>query len=161
MSQRTTRSLIALVAAGVLLWFITWLDNDLLARARLDAAATFQQDGYAMARSLALLLVIGGVLTVAVAARWAHSLWVAIPYLLVGAFFAFLPALYFGPAASVNNGPPLLPEPLVSFIGYVYFPTGPLGAHTIFGAGLLVVGAISTILVLRDRPAEAGAQAIQ
>lgn len=161
MSQRATRSLIALVVAGVLLGFITWLDNDLVTRSRLDAAATFQQGGYAFTRSITYLVIIGGVLTVAVAACWAHSLWVAIPYVLVGAFFAFLPALYFGPAASVDNGPPLLPQPLVSFIGDLYFPTGPLSAHTIFGAGLLVVGAISAVSVLRGRTREAGANSVQ
>ena len=161
MSQRSTRALMALVVAGVLLGFITWLDNGMLRGLQLEATRTFQQSGYALARSLALLLIIGSVLAVAVAARRAHSLWVAVPYVLVGAFFAFLPALYFGPAASVDNGPPLLPQPLVSFIGDLYFPTGPLGAHTIFGAGLLVVGAISAFSVLRGRTREASANPVQ
>jgi hypothetical protein len=152
MSVQSTRTIIALVVAAVLLAFVAWLDNSVMAGAEREATRTFQMGGYALALSVGYVVVVASVVAAAVAARWAMSLWVGIAYMLVGAFFAFLPALYFGPAASENGAAPLLPEPLVRLVADMYSPTGPLNGMTILGAGLLLVGGVTTVLVLRQRP---------
>lgn len=147
MSVQSTRTIIALVVAAVLLAFVAWLDNSVLAGAEQEATRTFRMGGYALARSLGTLVVVASVVAAAAAARWAMSLWVGIAYALVGTFFAFLPAIFLGPAASENGAAPLLPEPLVRLVADLYSPTGPLNAIAILGAGMLVVGGATIVWV--------------
>ena len=152
MAERSTRIVVALVAGGVLLAAFGWLDGSVMAPAQKDAARFFRYPAYALLEAVAYVAVAAAVLGTGLLARWARSLWVGISYALVGAFFTFLTWLFVGPAGSTNSSPPLLPEPLIRVVvNAVDWSTGPLGATTIIGAGMLLVGSFTIARELRGR----------
>jgi hypothetical protein len=149
--DKSARTIVALLIVALLVAFVAWFDNGFLAGAEQEAARSFRMAGYALWLSVGYLVVAGSVLAVAVAARWAGSLWVGIVYSLVGAFFAFLRAIYFGPAGSASGAPSILPAALARLVADTYQSTGPLDATAILGAGLLIVGVGTIVWVVRQR----------
>jgi hypothetical protein len=152
MSNRWWRTLVALAGAGAILVALAWLDTVMMVGIQQRQSRSFDINELAWTMPFAYLAVAGGVLVVGLLGRWAGSL-VGVPFVVVGAFFAFLVPLNWLFAVGLNNTPPVLPEPLASFIQQVYIHagTGPLGAVSIVGAGMLLVGLGTIGLTLRNR----------
>jgi hypothetical protein len=73
-------------------------------------------------------------------------------YLVVGGYFAFMPLITSWGAAQINGAPPLLPGPIASAMGQIYFSSfGPLNAIATVGAGMFVVGLLVIGRALRAR----------
>jgi hypothetical protein len=150
--ERSTRIVVALVAGGVLLAAFGWLDSSVMAPAHKDATRFFRWPAYSLLESVVYMAVAAAVLGTGLMARWARSLWVGIGYALAGAFFTFLNWLFVGPAGTTNSSPPLLPDPLIKVVvNAVDWSTGPVGATTIIGAGMLLVGSFTIARELRGR----------
>lgn len=130
-----------------------WYDTTLMASVQRTEAATFDITQTTIALPVGYLLIAAGVLVISLLARWADSRLVDVVYLVVGAFLTLLFSFVWTLAASVNGAPPVLPDPLASFISQAYTTTeiGPLNAVAIIGAGLLLVGVTSMVQVLRRR----------
>ena len=146
MTVRLLRVVGAFLGAAVMLVGAAWFDTTTMS---VSEAPT----GFAIASTVGYVLSAAAILGVALLARWAASPLVDVGYALVGAFFAVLQALAFTLAASVNGAPPVLPDPLASFLSQAYVATeaGVANVVALMGAGMLVVGATRIGLALRRR----------
>jgi hypothetical protein len=153
MSDRTSRTLVALLGGAAILVAAARLDTDVLQGLQQRDAATFDITGRALAQPLGYLAIAGGILALGFLAWWARSLLVGLAYLVLGAFFAFLVTLVWTVAAQVNDAPSVLPEPIAVFLSQVYRQAegGPVHAVAIIGAGMLLIGLATIRQVLRSR----------
>lgn len=154
MSSHRARSVVAILGAVGMLMAAAWYDTNVLAAVIRTQGTTFDVTQTAIALPAGFILVAVGVFGVALLARGADSRVVDVVYALIGAFFAFLFTLMWTVAASVNDAPPVLPDPLPSFIGQTYTATenGTLNAVAVIGAAMLVVGLANLGRALRRRP---------
>jgi hypothetical protein len=154
MSIHRQRTVAAILGAALVLVVAWWFDTDLLAAVLRTGGNTFDVTQTAFALPAGYLTVAAGVFSVALLARWADSRLVDVGYALVGAFFAFLFTLVWTVAVSKNGAPPVLPDPLASFLGQTLTATetGTLNAVALIGAAMLVVGIADLGLALRRRP---------
>ena len=151
MSKAGRAAVAILVAAGVL-WLAGWLDGTVMRDIGRQAAASFDNTGLELAYSLGAVAVAGSVLLLGVLAWRSHSALVGAAYILVGAFFAFMPVIVFPFAAQINGAPPLLPGPIADAVGQIYFSSyGPLNAIATVGAGMFVVGLLAVGRSIRAR----------
>jgi hypothetical protein len=116
--SRTSKTLVALATAAIVLVLVAWFDNTLMSEARRHAAATFDVSGVGAMIALGSLLVAGSILLVGTLAWRAASVVVGLAYVLVGGFFVALPWLVWNLATTKNDVPPVLPEALAR-------PSGP------------------------------------
>jgi hypothetical protein len=144
MSGRIGRPIIALVAAAAILLFAAWFDWQFLYGIQRQEATTFDYQPFAWAAPFGYLVAASGVLALAVFAWWSRSLFVAVVYVLVGAFFAFLWTLEWIFSATHNGAPPIFPQPIAGFIGNVVLWLGldfaPTHAVSVIGAGMFLAG---------------------
>jgi len=161
MSTSLRRTVGALLGAAAVLVVAGWYDTVVLHSILVTGGNSFDMTQTAVALPVGYLLIAAGLLGIALLARWADSRLVDLAYLLVGAFFAFLFTLVWTVAVSVNGAPPVLPDPLPSFLGQTLTTTesGTLNAVAIIGAAMLLVGASRLVLSLRHRPARGTASA--
>ncbi|HVA86817.1 MAG TPA: hypothetical protein VNF73_10945 [Candidatus Saccharimonadales bacterium] len=153
MSGPTIRMLVALLGGAAILVVAAWLDTAVLLGIEHRVAATFDTTEWALALPAARVATAGSILALALLAWWARSLRVGLAYVVVGAFFAFLGSLNVLFATAVNGAPPVLPEPIATFLGQVYLHAeyGPLNAPAVIGAGMLLIGLATIGLSLRSR----------
>jgi hypothetical protein len=138
---RGGRSVLALVAAGVVLAVMAWFDSTIMHEARQRAAATFDPGGVQVLGSLGTIAEAGAVLLLALLAWRSRSRAVGAAYIVVGLFFAILPWFVWTFAAQSNDTPPVLPDPLPGVLGDLYQATsGPLNAIGTIGAGMAIAG---------------------
>jgi hypothetical protein len=139
--SRTSKTLVALATAAIVLVLVAWFDNTLMSEARRHAAATFDVSGVGAMTALGSLLVAGSILLVGTLAWRAASVVVGLAYVLVGGFFVALPWLVWNLATTKNDVPPVLPEALASALGNIYFSTsGSLNGAGTIGAAMLIAG---------------------
>jgi hypothetical protein len=139
--SKAGRAAVAIVVAAGVLWLAVWLDGTVMRDIGQQAAQHFDNTGLELAYSLGAIAVAGGVLLLGVLAWRSHSALVVAAYVLVGAFFAFLPVLAWRFAAQINGAPPVLPGPMADAVSQIYFwSNGPLNAVATVGAGMLLVG---------------------
>lgn len=153
MRRRSTRNVIAIVGAGLVLGLVGWLDTVVVEGIRQRSSQTFDITGIAWALPFGYLAIAGGGAAIVLLARWAQSVTVGLVYALGGAFLVFLfPILWFW-AASVNGAAPLLPGPIATFVNEVYAhaESGPLNAVAILGAAMLLAGLATIGSALRHR----------
>jgi hypothetical protein len=156
MAPGWARKLVALVAAGVVLLIVGWLDTVVLVGIQRRSEETFDISQVAWALPLGYLAVAAALLAIGLLARWVNSAFVGLAYALVGAFLTFLFPIEWQWAAAINGAAPFLPGPIASFVNEAYLRTeqGPLNAVAIIGAGMLLVGLANIGLALRrERPA--------
>jgi hypothetical protein len=60
-----------------------------------------------------------GVLAVGALALWARSVLVGVAYAVVGGFLVLLVPINWHLAASINEAPPVLPEPVATIVGEI------------------------------------------
>jgi hypothetical protein len=153
MSHRA-QVVVAIVAAGAVLYLAGWFDGTVMRDIQNDAGRTFNPNELEVALSLGFLAVAGSMLLLATLARRSNSALVGAIYSTVGVLVAFLPVIVWQFAAEINNKPPVLPQPIADEVGRIYFwSTGPLNAMEMIGAGMLVVGILVIGRSLRVRPA--------
>ena len=154
MSSRRQRTVAAVLGAVLVLLVAGWFDNILMAEVRQREAATFDITQTATVLPIGYVLIAAAVLAVLVLARRADSRLVDVAYAVAGGFLTVLFTLVWTLAATINGAPPVLPDPLASFIDQAYTTaeTGPLNAVAIIGAAMLVVGLADLGLALRRRP---------
>jgi hypothetical protein len=151
MSKAGRAAVAILVAAGVV-WLAGWLDGTVMRDIGRQAAQSFDNTGLEVADSLGAVAVAGGVLLLGVLGWRSQSALVGAAYVLVGAFFAFMPVIVFPFAAQINGAPPLLPGPIADAVGQIYFSSyGPLNAIATVGAGMFVVGLLAVGRSIRAR----------
>ncbi len=144
--SRTSKTLVALAAAAIVLVLAAWFDSTLLTEARRHSAATFDISGVAAMTALGSLLVAGSVLLVGTLAWRSASVVVGLAHVLVGGFFVALPWLVWNLATTKNDVPPVLPEALASALGNIYFSTtGSLNAVGTIGAAMLIAGVATLV----------------
>jgi hypothetical protein len=154
--SRTNKTLVALAAAAIVLVLAGWFDSTVMSEARSHAAATFDISGVAATIALGSLFVAGSVLLVGTLAWRTASVVVGLAYVVVGGFFVALPSLVWNLASQVNDVPPVLPEPLASALGNIYFSTtGSLNAVGTIGAAMLFAGAAAFARRWRGRAVSA------
>jgi hypothetical protein len=150
--SKAGRAAVAILVAAVVLWLAGWLDGTVMRDIGRQAAASFDNTGLELAYSLGAVAVAGSVLLLGVLAWRSHSALVGAAYILVGAFFAFMPVIVFPFAAQINGAPPLLPGPIADAVGQIYFSSyGPLNAIATVGAGMFVVGLLAVGRSIRAR----------
>jgi hypothetical protein len=154
MSSHRQRTVVAVLGTALVLLVAGWFDNVLMAAVRRTEGTTFDITQTASALPVGYMLIAAGTLAILVLARRADSRLVDVVYVVVGGFLTLLFTLVWTLAASINGAPPVLPDPLASFIGQAYTTaeTGPLNAVAIIGAAMLVVGIADLGLALRRRP---------
>lgn len=134
---RSERPAIALLVAPTVLFLAGWFDRNVV----LDVVQTFDTDRL-LALPLGSLAVAGSVLLLGVLAWRSHSALVGATYALVGAYLAFQPVIV-RLAAQINDGPPMLPQPIAQAVSWIYFWSyGPLNAVNAIGAGMLLAGVL-------------------
>ena len=145
----------AILGAAIVLLVAGWFDTVLMAAVRRTEGATFDITQTAAALPVGYVLIAAGMLAIVVLGRRADSRLVDVVYAVAGGFLTLLFTLVWTLAATINGAPPVLPDPLASFIGQAYTTaeTGPLNAVAIIGAAMLVVGLADLGLALRRRPA--------
>ena len=146
MTVRLLRVVGAFLGAAAMLAVAAWFDTTMM-------SVSETPTGFAIALTVTYVLSAAAILALALLARWGASPLVDVGYALVGAFFAVLQGLAFTLAASVNGAPPVLPDPLASFLSQAYVATeaGVPNVVALMGAGMLVVGATRIGLALRRR----------
>jgi len=152
--SRSGKRLAALAGAAVLLVIAAWFDTVFLRDAMRHAQANFDIAGSSAMLVLGSLLVAGSALGVWILAWRARSMVVGITYAIVGGSLAALPWLVFNFAAQTNDGPPVLPEPLLSVVSDLYVRTsGSLNAVGTIGAAMLIAGVVALVRWQQDRAA--------
>lgn len=154
MSSHRQRTVAAVLGAAVVLLVAGWFDTVLMAAVQRTEAATFDITQTATVLPVGYVLIAAAVLAVLVLARRADSRLVDLVYAVAGGFLTLLFTRVWTLAATINGAPPVLPDPLASFIDQAYTTaeTGPLDAVAIIGAAMLVVGLTDLGLALRRRP---------
>jgi len=154
MARGRQRTVAAVLGAALVLLVAGWFDNILMAAVRQTEATTFDITQTATVLPIGYVLIAAAVLAVLVLARRADSRLVDVAYAVAGGFLTVLFTLVWTLAATINGAPPVLPDPLASFIDQAYTTTetGPLNAVAIIGAAMLVVGLADLGLALRRRP---------
>jgi hypothetical protein len=153
-----TNDVSAVVGAAAILVAAAWLDPSVVADAQREGARTFQAAGSMSLTALATIAVAGGCLAVGRLASKVAPL-VGLVYAVVGGYFALAPWLIVTLAAERDGAPPILPDPIPSAMTDIYTRTvGPIGAVTILGGAMLIVGLVAMVrpLVGRGRVADAG-----
>ena len=157
--SKPIRATIAIVAAGAALLFAAWFDSTVMLDIQAQGRAMFDSTGFALALSLGSLAVAGAVLLLAVLAWRSQSALVGTVFAVVGAFFAFLPAILWQFAAEHNDVPAVLPQPIAQAVTDIYIrSTGPLNAVVIIGAGMLLAGLTVLVRAYRDRDVSLASQ---
>jgi hypothetical protein len=156
MSGRIGRPIIGLVAAVAILLFAAWFDWHVLFSIERQQATTFDIRPFAWAAPFGYLVAAAGVLALAVLAWWSRSLLVAVVYVLVGAFFAFLYTLEWIFSATHNSAPPIFPHPIADFISNVAInwlglDFAPTHAVSVIGAGMFLAGLGALGRAIRQR----------
>jgi hypothetical protein len=143
--SKAGRATIAILAAGAVLFLAGWLDTGVVRDIRQHAIATFDTTGLSLALSIGSIVVMSAVFLLGVLAWRSPSALVGAAYVLVGAFFAFLPIVIYAP--------PVLPGPIVDVLNPIFsWVAGPLDTGRTIGAGMFVVGLIVIGRSLRARP---------
>jgi vacuolar-type H+-ATPase subunit I/STV1 len=133
--SKAGRAAITILVAAAVLWLAGWLDGTVMRDIRRQEAATFDATGLSLAYALGAVAVASGVLVFGVLAWRSHSAFVGAVYLVVGAFFAFIPVIFW------NFSAQFLPGPVIDAVGQSYqWSYGPLNAVATVGAGMFVVG---------------------
>ena len=151
-SSRASRTLVALVGAGVIIAIARWLDSDVITGIQQRAGADFDATPAAVATSLGYLMIAAGALLIVFLARRAAYPEVGVLYAAGGAFLTFLfPLTWF--LTVHGNSPAILTGPIADFLDSVWTKTeqGPLGAVPILGAVMLLVGLLAIGSIVRDR----------
>jgi hypothetical protein len=150
-SDRSTRKLVALLGAAVVLVIAGWVDTVVMVGIHRTSSATFDIIQIAWAVPFGYLTIAAAILVIGLLARWARSVLVGLAYALIGAFLAFLFPINWLWTAETNGAPPILPAPVATFVNEVYSHAeqGPLNAVAIIGAGMLLVGLASIGYELR------------
>ena len=150
--SKAGRAAVAILAAAAVLWLAGWLDGTVMRDIQSQAAASFDETGLELAYSLGAVAVAGSVLLLGVLAWRSRSALVGAVYLVVGGYFAFMPLINWWGVVQINGAPPLLPGPIASAMGQIYFSSfGPLNAIATVGAGMFVVGLLVIGRALRAR----------
>ena len=154
MSSHRQRTVVAVLGTALVLLVAAWFDNVLMAAVRQTEGTTFDITQTAAALPVGYVLIAAGTLAILVLARRADSRLVDVAYVVAGGFLTFLFTLVWTLAATINGAPPVLPDPIASFIdeAFTTAETGPLNAVAIIGAAMLVVGLADLGLALRRRP---------
>jgi hypothetical protein len=141
---RVSLSVVAIIAAAVLLGIVSWLDVVAIPEARRMAAATFDASGVVTGTLLATFVV--GASCVALAwLAWRSTAAVGLAYAAVGALFMFLPWLGW----HLSSEAPL-PQPVLTAIRTAHsWTVGPLYAAATVGAAMLIAGGIGAMRSLR------------
>jgi len=144
----------AILGAAIVLVVAGWYDTVLLHSVLVTGGNTFDVTQTAFALPAGYLIVAAGAFSVALLARWADSRLVDIGYVLVGAFFAFLFTLVWTVGVSKNGAPPVLPDPIASFLSQSFTATesGTLNTVALIGTAMLLVGIADLGLALRRQP---------
>ena len=151
--MRFVRAAMALVAAAAILMFAGWLDGQVFRDIERRQSVEFSITLITWALPFGYLAVAAGVLAVVILAWWARSILVGIAYAVVGAFFGFLVTINWQFAAEINGAPSVLPQPLATIVGRIWFwgAEGPLNALSTIGAGMLLAGLAIIALAARRR----------
>ena len=138
------RAVTALIAAAACLALLAWLDGTVLADAVRNANASFTgPTSFTTLWSLVSLAVAGSILLLAVLAWRTQSVVVGMIYLIVGAFFAFLPDITWRFATAINGAPPVLPDPVTRAVSALYEQgIGPVSGIVLLGAGMVLIGVV-------------------
>jgi hypothetical protein len=148
----TGKTLAALTGAAILLVIAAWFDTVFLRDALHHGAATFDPAGVAAVLVLGCLLVAGSALTVWILAWRARSAAVGLAYAIAGGFLAALPWLVWNFAVRANDGPAVLPEPVLTVVSEIYGRTsGSLNAVGTIGAAMMIAGVVTLVRWRRDR----------
>lgn len=132
------RTLVALIAAAVMLGVAGWYDG-VMAAVQRDRTPSFELTQTAVAVPfLGFLMVVAGVLLLALLARWADSRLFDGVYALGGAFFVVLAILAWSGVVSITSS---------------MTEDGPLNAVDTLAAALLLIGLADFGLAFRRRPA--------
>jgi hypothetical protein len=158
--SRTSRTLVALVVAAMVLVIAAWFDTAVMRDAQQQAGATFGPTGVITTRTLGSLLIAGSALLLGVLAWRSASVVVGLAYIVVGGFFVVLPWLFWTFGVQTNGLPPGAPEPLASIIRHIdSWTAGSLDTVTTIGAAMLIAGVAALVRWWRDRavaPSRAG-----
>lgn len=150
--SRTSRTLLALAAAAIVLVIATWFDHTVMTEALRHAQSTFEMSGFATMTALGSLLVALSVLLVGALAWRAASVVVGLAYVVVGGFVVALPWLVMNLTIHKNGAPSVLPEPLASALANIFFSTtGSLNAVGTIGAAILIAGIAASARRWRGR----------
>ena len=150
--SRTVRTLVALAGAALVIVAATWFDTVFLRDAAHHAQANFDSAGLGPVIAAGSMLVAGSVRLGGVLARRSASLIVSLAYAIAGGFLVALPWIVWNLASATNDAPPVLPEPLLSFVSEIYFRTaGSLNAAGTIGAAMLIAGVAALVPWQRDR----------
>jgi hypothetical protein len=150
MSTQLQRTLLAALAAAVVLLGAHWFDAGVVRDAGIRAGQTYDSGPFFNLISIDHLLTAAGVVALALAAWRSRDLVVGIGYAVAGGFLALLPTIFYT-FDSTGNGrsTPLAPEPIARILGdwYLALALGVTGAvFTLAGAmlisGLAVVGSV-------------------
>jgi hypothetical protein len=151
--SRTGRTFGALAGAALVLAVANAYDGTFLRDVLRTAQAHFDAGGVGVGIALGSMLVAGSVLLVGVLAWRAASVVVDLVYIVAGGFLVTLPWLVWTFATTINDTPPVLPEPIATFLGNIYFETsgGSLNAVGTIGAAMLIAGVASLVRWSRTR----------
>lgn len=153
---RGSRTLAALAGAALMLIIAAWFDTVFLRDAAQQAKANFNLAALGPVFAAGSMLVAGCVLLAGVLAWRAASVVVSLAYAFVGGFFVTLPWIVWTAATATNDAPPVLPEPLLTFVSEIYLWTaGSLNAAGTIGAAMLIAGVAALVRRQRDRAAAA------
>jgi hypothetical protein len=164
--SRTSRTLVALAAAAVVLVIATWFDSTVARHAEQQASGIGDLSGWATMEPLGSLLVAGSVLLLGVLAWRSASVDVGLAYVVVGGFVAALPWLFWNFA--LRSSPPVLPEALALTLRNLFYLTvggsdneyqfdgGPFNALETIGAAMLIAGVAALARSWRGRAVAAG-----
>ncbi len=151
--SKTSRTLVALAAAAIALVIAAWFDNVVMGDVR-ERARTSDPSPIFTMTVLGSLLVAGSVLMLGVLAWRSASVVVGLVYVVVGAFFAALPWLWWNLARMTVD---VLPEALAVAIRELGSSTGgPLNAVGTIGAAMLIAGIATLARWWRVRAVAAG-----
>ena len=156
MASRQVRLIVGLVAPLVALWLANWFDGQFVADAGIEAGRSFDIGQEMYATNVGLFATAALVLAVAAVILWSQSRIVAVFCIVLGGFYAFLPALEALLALRVNDDAPSAQEPVATFINarFAEVISGTIGSVYVVGAALLLAGVAALIRdVLRGRSA--------
>lgn len=148
---KTSRAILALVVAFGLLALMAWFDAAVLVEAQARGRVTFDSGQASLLFALGAFAIAGSVLLVTRLALDAGSVAVALIYLVVGSFFAFLWWIL-ASFATYTDVPPLFPDSLAIAVAQVFVSTtGPLHAVSVIGAGMAIAGVAVIVRSRRQR----------
>ena len=155
-----TRDGAAVAGAAVILLAAVWFDRSVLLDAQQQAARTFDSSWLSALLAVANVAIGAGCLAVGWLGYRAGLL-VGVLYALVGGLFALLPWLFAGLGATVNGAPPVLPDPVISAVDWIFRHTvGLRDAVGIIGGAMLLTGVIAIVRSVRDRRFARGSAAV-